>query len=206
MRTLRVDRRRVARRLAVSPEQHDVARRLRLSRASQTGPANPGPILVGELNPYGSAGAHALLDEPRGSSGWRLRMILGLRTDSYLALRRYNLCTERWSLAAARKRADEVRVAHPDRVLVLLGVKVAAAFGFEDPLPFVAGLTTHPRFMVDRSVADIVHHVALLPHPSGRNRAWSEPGAVEKARALMRRMCPELPVGETSETTTEPPT
>lgn len=179
----------------------DLARRLRLNRAAQTGPANPGPILVGELNPYGVEPAHALLDEPRGSSGWRLRMILGLTTESYLALRRYNLCTDRWSMPLARKRAEEIRAAHSDRVLVLLGAKVAAAFGLQDAGAFSAvGESVQElyskRDAVARKLGERPTYV-LLPHPSGRNVAWNEPGAVERARALVRLYCPELSVGET---------
>lgn len=184
----------------MSTELSELARRLRLNWKAQTGPANPGPIIVGEVNPYGSTGANALLDEPRGSSGWRLRVILGLTTDHYLALRRYNLCTERWSLAAARKRADEIRQTHPDRVLVLLGVKVAAAFGLQDGHPFSAvGESYRDHYSTREAVAMEVGErptYVLLPHPSGLNRAWNEPGALERARALVRLHCPELPVGE----------
>lgn len=180
----------------------DLARRLRLNRAAQEGSANPGPILVGELNPHGVDPAHALLDEPRGASGWRLRMILGLTTESYLALRRYNLCTTRWSLRSARTRAQEIRDAHPGRVLVLLGVKVAGAFGLQDGHPFSAvGESYRDRYSTREAIAMEVGErptYVLLPHPSGLNRAWNEPGAVERTRALMRRVCPELPVGETA--------
>ena len=55
-------------------------------------------------------------------------MILGLTTESYLALRRYNLCTDRWSMPSASQRAREVFAAHPGRAFVLLGRKVGAAF------------------------------------------------------------------------------
>lgn len=182
------------------PELRELARRLRLSWKAQDGPANLGPILVGELNPYGGNPANALLDEPRGSSGWRLRVLLGLTTDHYLALRRYNLCTDRWSLPAARTRADEIRQAHPDRVLVLLGVKVAAAFGLQDAPAFSAvGESLRDHYATREAVAMEVGErptYVLLPHPSGRNRAWSEPVALERARALVRLHCPELPVGE----------
>lgn len=184
----------------MSRELRELARRLGLNRAAQTGPANPGPILVGELNPYRGHPANALLDEPRGSSGWRLRVILGLTTDSYLALRRYNLCTDRWSMSSARKRADEIRRAHPDRVLVLLGVKVAAAFGLQDVPAFSAvGESLRDHYSTREAVAMEVGErptYVLLPHPSGLNRAWNEPGALERARALVRLHCPELPVGE----------
>lgn len=35
----------------------------------------------------------------------------------------------------------------------------------------------------------------VLPHPSGLNRAWNEPGAFAKAQDVMRRVAPELPWG-----------
>ncbi len=127
------------------------------------------PLLVGECNPYGSDPRYALYPLPAGAAGDRLREILGLTLRDYLRrFDRVNLCTGRWSAVEARRRA--VQVWQPGRPAhILLGAKVCAAWGvpFE---PFTR--TPGPG-------------VRILPHPSGRCRVWNEPGAVERARALL---------------------
>ncbi len=152
----------------------------------------PGPVLVGELNPYGSRPEFALYDSPEGSAGERMRrMVCGLRPHTYRALSRHNLCVGEWSGPVARASARHLSCSYEGRVLVLLGRKVASAFG----------LAREPAFSIHRPpVFTLVGgpttvHV-LLPHPSGLCREWHEPGAFARARGLLREACPWVPWGE----------
>lgn len=154
-----------------------------------------GVVLVGQINPYGPAPANALLDYPEGSSGARLRDILGLRSETYRALPRYNLCDYAWRMGAARARAKEIDAAHPGDVLVLLGRDVQGAFKVRAE-PFtstrlVSFARTSSGPWVQRDAP-----VVALPHPSGLCREWNEPGAVRRARAVLKLLCPDLPLGE----------
>lgn len=127
------------------------------------------PLLVGEVNPFGSNPAFALYPLPERSSGGRLMKILGLTYRQYLKrFDRINLCEWEWRMGQARHRAEWLVSTYPDRVIVLLGAKVSRAFG----VPYEP-FTTHGAYRV-------------LPHPSGLNRAWNDPSAVEKARNLLK--------------------
>lgn len=137
-------------------------------------------VLVGELNPYGSDPGFALFHLPRRASGDRLREHLGLRDVTYEALAKVNLCDRAWSNQAAFEEAINLRFKY--RVMVCLGVKVRRAFGA--PPPF----TSAEDFFGCRLVS--------LPHPSGLCRVWNEPGARDRARALLREVAPDVPWGE----------
>lgn len=129
------------------------------------------PLLVGEANPYGADPYYALYCEPPTSAGGRLcRKVLGLEPREYLSrFDRANLCVGKWDVCMARSRAHELTRAPVEHShFVLLGAKVTRAFDVEFR-PF----TAHGMFVV-------------LPHPSGLCRAWSEPGAFERARAVLR--------------------
>lgn len=146
------------------------------------------PVLVGELNPYGSNPAHALFCWPPNSAGERLqRRVFAMWRAEYLALKRHNLCTGKWSDRAAREAASALQLLYPpqDHGFVLLGSKVAAAFH----VPFVP-------FSVQRGTdpGDDRNHV-VLPHPSGRCRLWNRAGAYEEARALVAAQFPDVPLG-----------
>lgn len=135
----------------------------------------PKPLLVGELNPFGADPYYALYPLPSGSSGGRLARLLGLSMTAYLRrFDRANLCTGSWSAPAARAAAAELR--RREGKIVLLGAKVRGAFGL-DLEPF----SVQDRFVV-------------IPHPSGLNRAWGEPGARDRLRRLFAEQ--GLPVGE----------
>lgn len=54
--------------------------------------------------------------------------------------------------------------------IITLGAKVAAAFGLEYA-PFTILPASRP-----------LPTVLMLPHPSGLNRSWNEPGAFERTR------------------------
>lgn len=139
-------------------------------------------VLVGELNPYGGDPRHALYDEPERASGGRLRrLVLGLPRRLYLdpeLIERGNLCTGRWSAPAARARAARVVEERPESVIVMLGRRVAAAFGRES----MDAATRDGRFVA-------------IPHPSGLNRAWNDRTLVPRVRALLDEVAPEIPWG-----------
>lgn len=147
------------------------------------------PILVGEDNPYSRDPRYALYPAPEGSAGHRLCFeILGLSrvTDYIRAFDRANLCSGRWSIREARETARGLaRGSHADGVwLILLGAKVASAFG----LPH-APFAWDKSAPYDRRPGDLewpTIRVVQLPHPSGRSRAWNEPGAAARAREVLR--------------------
>lgn len=156
------------------------------------------PLLVGEDNPYGGDPRYALYPEPRNCAGDRLcRLVMGLTSREYLArFDRANLCAERWSVKEAHRRAAVFLDERPEGVFVLLGAKVAAAFerasGFAiQPSPFLMKvLEVESPLSLLRGVKRFV----FLPHPSGRCRAWNEPGAFDLARSVLRvaGVLPEL--------------
>lgn len=133
------------------------------------------PIIVGELNPFGSDPCYALYPAPDGCSGHRLCcLILGMQRAVYLdAFERANLCEGKWSVPKARA-AAEIHWSMPGK-FILLGAKVCAAWRTPfNPFEISDGGTT-----------------LVLPHPSGRCRLWQQT-AIAKARAAVRLMCPEL--------------
>ena len=146
--------------------------------------ANAVPLLVGELNPYGADPHYALFCEPEHSAGGRMcRLVCALRRPTYLALHRVNLCDGRWSMKSARAKAEKLTLTGaPWNVVVMLGRKVADAFGYRDGF-----------FSVRR---DEVFTLVSLPHPSGLCREWNRPHAFQTARSLLQEACPDVPWGE----------
>jgi hypothetical protein len=131
------------------------------------------PFLVGESNPYGSDPAMALYPLPEGSSGARLCAALEMHPSEYLAnFERRNLLLgeETWSESLARWRAARVHADASGLPIILLGRRVARAFGLGDLLFFER---------VDRGGP-----ITLLPHPSGRCRVWCEAETATRARKL----------------------
>jgi hypothetical protein len=135
-------------------------------------------LLVGEDNPLSIDPRHALYPFPPNCTGHRLcYRIMGLQGSEYIRLfDRVNLCEGKWSAPAARTMALKLRHdrrsddSNPAR-FVLLGAKATSAFNL-DFVPFYVESGIGERFII-------------LPHPSGRNRAWQEPGAFERARKLL---------------------
>lgn len=139
-------------------------------------------MLVDEDNPYSTDPRYALYPYPVNSAGHRLQSkVMGASLSDYLAMGRENLCLSRWSTAGARDGVARVVGAyHPDAPLVLLGVKVARAFGLRGA-PFTWGC--HP---VPAAGGPERRVVVFLPHPSGRCRAWNDPDSYESARRALR--------------------
>lgn len=146
------------------------------------------PLLVGEMNPYGADPYFALFPLPETSSGGRLQsLVLGLPRNRYCGLDRVNLCEGKWSAPAARARGQELRefFTPATHKFVLLGAKVSGAFD----VPF------EPISVKASHVAGDGHTYVVLPHPSGRNLLWNEPGVIENVQELMRREFPDIPFG-----------
>lgn len=141
------------------------------------------PWLVGESNPYGADPYYALYPDPPGCSGHRLcRLVLRLDPDEYLErFVRKNLLAlgrgRRWSLPLAREAAADFVRRSEGAPFVLLGARVAAAFGLTYA-PFSHFGGTDGRCGV------------VLPHPSGLSRGWNAPGAFDRAREMILGLCP----------------
>jgi hypothetical protein len=149
--------------------------------------ALPRVLLLGEDNPYGSDPSFALYCYPIGCAGYRLRRILGLPQHQYLALHRGNLCDGPWSMKEARRRAALLvcEPTAPWRTIVMLGRKVADAFGYEQPF-----FTSAPAPRTDGEM-----RLVSLPHPSGRNAGSWTGNARERAREILRELAPMIAWG-----------
>ena len=159
-------------------------------------------LVVGEVNPLSCDPHDALVPWPIGCAGERLQAkVFSLPEDDYLALQRTNLCTGRWRVPAARQRALELTYASsPDSILrpdviVMLGRKMAAAFGY-GAAPYTHGTrfgATPNHWPRDRRVP--IYELVSIPHPRGLNRRWHQPGSFERVRELMREVAPDVPWG-----------
>lgn len=143
-------------------------------------------VIVGEDNPYGRDPRFALYHLPRRASGNRLRLILGLTDVTYYRLNKINLCSGKWSIKEARSKVWGLCVTQD--VVVMLGKKVKKAFGDGDPR-----ISEMPFFSAESTGGAVV---VSLPHPSGLNRLWSEPGVKQRTRELLKSVAPWEPWGE----------
>lgn len=145
------------------------------------------PLLVGEDNPYGSDPQYALYPRPLNASGDRLaRKVMGLTAREYLRrFDRVNLCAGKWSAKEASRRAGEL-VREGRDVYVLLGAKVARAFGATTFEPFTSRTLNvwGPKAKVVDPPSSS-QTVIFLPHPSGRCTLWNVAGAFDRARDLL---------------------
>ena len=161
----------------------------------------PLPVFVGESNPYGGDPRHALFPLPIGSAGHRLQtLVCGVRRSTYVGFPRYDLCAGKWSLPAARARGLEITGIHRDALIVMLGRKVAAAFGYAHLDFYTAvddlGLVHIPHAPLRALRGDERFVRVLLPHPSGLCREWHKLGAFEHGRDLLRTVAPHIRWGE----------
>lgn len=140
----------------------------------------PRATLIGEDNPHSADPRHALFPYPANCAGERLQnLVMGVGVADYLRdYERVNLCAGRWSAPEARDRAEELLDSERS-VLVLLGAKVARAFGWPHE-PFATYWVS--RDHLDRPACRVV----LLPHPSGRCRIWNSPDAFARAQSILR--------------------
>lgn len=133
-------------------------------------------LLIGEAP--GPAGDGLPLEGPVGR---RLADWAGVPWEAYLELtERHNLYASDpgpWSAEDARRHAQSVFPQLVGRRTILLGRRVADAFGIrEGPFRWIrVGPTS----------------VAVVPHPSGRNRYWNDPAHVDLARSFLREALAE---------------
>lgn len=143
------------------------------------------PLLVGEANPHSADPEHALYPWPANSAGARMARHLGLTHEDYLnRFERVNLFSippPVWSKGARDSAVlyatTLLHVFRNVRVIVLLGERVAAAFG----------CWRQPWWTVSEQVhyGHVVRFVKV-PHPSGRSRAWNDPASVHKLRRILK--------------------
>lgn len=137
------------------------------------------PVLVGEDNPYGGRPANALYPAPAGCAGHRLcTKVFDMDPRQYLvAFLRYNLCTGKWRREEAERRAKGLILLYRENPKILLGAKVAAAFGYN-----------YQPFEVQLKGNIGLGCTLILPHPSGRCRAWNDPKSYERARDALEEV------------------
>lgn len=178
---------------AHAPCEHDAARDpsfktlVKLAREPSAGER---PVIVGESNPFGGDEYFAMFPEPQGCAGDRLcRLVMGLQQETYLKqFQRVNLLRgDRWSAPRAREAASALCARFQgSRVWVLLGKKVAEAFSLQG----------HTAPAVLNSGTMFGNTAVLLPHPSGRNRAWHDPLLRLHCRDALAGQLPSIPFGE----------
>lgn len=144
--------------------------------------------VIGELNPFGVNPRLALYHLPRTSSGNRLRIIMGLSDVEYSKLRKLNLCIGKWDSVRAKACAFACIIGAKESsdthdLLILLGSKVRDAFG-----------VPNKEFWWEEQGGNTT--LVTLPHPSGRNPVWNNPGAITKARKLLKQHAPLIPWGQ----------
>jgi hypothetical protein len=131
-------------------------------------------------NPVSLDPRYALYPLPVGCAGNRLyemlREVLPSATMGGYARRfeRINLVSGPWDAAAARVRAAELRPTLVGRHVVLLGLQVARAFEVD------------PRCTTCNEDDDAIFY--LLPHPSGRNLLYNDPGRRRATGELLARL------------------
>lgn len=142
----------------------------------------PVGLLVGEMPGENTSDRLPMFPYPAGSAAGRLLRLSGMTPGMYLGrFWRRNLFTSydpRWNSVAAKTKAEEVRewtrkVDGSIRV-ILLGTKVAAAFGI--PMWGRASETTPTNNLVE---------YATIPHPSGRNPIYNQEKAKQAAQLAM---------------------
>jgi hypothetical protein len=110
----------------------------------------------------------------------------GVRMHDYVhRFERINLVSGPWDAGAARTRAEELRPSLAGRRVVLLGREVARAFGIQSSV-------FSEECDVDALDGPTFY---LLPHPSGRNLLYNDPGRRLAAGELLARLYAEEPVG-----------
>ncbi len=85
-----------------------------------------------------------------------------------------SLCKGKWDLREAESKATVLCFGASGRTFILLGKRVARAFGFRD-LPFF------------QQKVHWSHNLVVLPHPSGLNRLWNDEETRRKAGDVLKK-------------------
>lgn len=150
----------------------------------------PKAMIVGEGPGNNTWKSCPLFPYPRHSAGWRLWKMSEMEGQEYLRTfeRRNILDTPKWDAAQARVNARSIHdsAARAGTPLVLLGARVASAFGHE-----------HDTFMWNFNevrTGDRIHYdcaplvpMVRIPHPSGRNLQLNTPEAKLKVHHALRQ-------------------
>ena len=112
-----------------------------------------------------------------GNTGANLAAIAGWPTGLYIAQTdRRNLfytVQPQWDAEAARKSAQLLRDSFRHDLVILMGTRVAEAFGVSERPMYTWWIEREGNF-------------ARIPHTSGRNRVWSDPDERARARAFLK--------------------
>lgn len=139
------------------------------------------PVLIGQA-PSRTSARSAAMTALEGKSGRRLASFAGLSGEQLFALtERENLFAsfpgksgkgDRFNAKLAHARADAMTPRLAGRVVVFLGYRVAAAFGFEEE-PFI--VMPHRGFSA-----------VMIPHPSGINSFYNSAANRRRAGDCLR--------------------
>lgn len=148
------------------------------------------PLLIGEAPGPNTDPRAPLFPLPSRSSGGILQKMTGLNRGDYLrTFDRLNLFyrhpgtwessargKDKWSQRDARIVAESLRPLLAGREVLLVGRRTAEAFGYSrDRMDFFSWSRCEDYGVV----------FACIPHPSGRNHYYNDPGNRERARAFL---------------------
>jgi len=134
-------------------------------------------VLIGEAPSRAASADEALL----GRVGRKIAQLSGLTLEEYLTTyERLNLLPNpiSWYVnprIALRLEAQIMMESLRGKTCILLGAKVAHAFNFSSQ-----PLVWQRRFSL---------RVAVVPHPSGRNRFYNDKNSAERVRAFLTELC-----------------
>jgi hypothetical protein len=143
-------------------------------------------LLIGQAPGPNTDPDFPLFPLPRTSAGGRLQRFLGMTRSEYLkTFDRVNLLPyfpgrtqkrdDAFPIPAARMAAQILRPMLRSRRVVLVGRKVADAFGLDPKLPWMTPTLYRcgPRSMTAgcKGLAEMM----VIPHPSGRNHWYNNP-------------------------------
>lgn len=160
----------------LTPLEQRLAVRMGAELGAIKGP--PVAAIVGEMPGFNTSPKLPVFPLPTTSAGGRLLAYSGMTLEHFLgAFYRRNLYTylEPWSVPNARDRAAETLAVIEQmglRRVVLLGIRVGAAFGLDE------------LWCDGRSPGGT--EFAVVPHPSGLNRVYNDLAAIRRARATLR--------------------
>lgn len=147
------------------------------------------PILLGMNNPLSRRPEHALYPEPSGCTGHRIFMMLKsvlpeISEEDYLSKfdRRNMLVGEEWKLELARHAAADIWPLTRGRKIVMLGAQVCRAMGLSN------GSRAVPPLCWQTVATYGGAQWAQVPHPSGLNRWYNQPGNRAAAAAFLAEL------------------
>lgn len=145
-------------------------------------------LLLGMNNPLSNDPYYDLYPYPAKSTGYRLWKMLpdGTLRNQYLDVfdRRNLLRAREWNVSAARREAQALIPDLVGRFVVVLGTGVRSALGLpvSEPLSVQTSVVT---LDTGEKEASFELDWMAFPHPSGRNRWFSDPDNYARARRAL---------------------